>query len=185
MNMDFAVTSMNVWKEVRASLQHELSQGEVLLLINNAEFVDLLDVLNLIEAKRMLYVSMTKTAASVVAGLKKSKAQPLFIDCVSPSIFAKQAPMDCRYARMPQDFDHLYELMAGLVQEVLPHIVVVDSISQLIDFSVQQYDRSQLEQFVRQLKRCHRRYGARFILLYDDRVKRKLINLPGLYVDSI
>ena len=180
----FETVAVNYWEEVRSRLDASLNSIDKVALVihNSAEFKDIVDLLKRLNStKKLLYISMTKTFDSIKPHIPNIKCGVFFVDCISGGIFNDKPPKNCAFEPMPNDLTGMNSLINKSVQENNPDFVIVDSLSQFMDFSETTREHQQLGIFTEQLKRS----SQKTIILYDDNISTKLKSLPNLVIDKI
>lgn len=180
----FQTVAVNYWEEVRAKLEESL--GEIhniaLLIHNSAEFADLTDFLKKLNTgRKILYISMTRTFDSIKQHIAQVEAGIFFIDCISGGLFTDQPPKNCLFKPMPNDLNEMIGLIESSMNSSPADYVIIDSLSQFMDFSQTRNDRNSLSNFTEQLKTK----SAKTILLYDDNLAQRLKSLPVLQISKI
>ena len=188
------VVHVNFWKEMRKEIRKTIKDihGLILLTHNSVEFSDIVDFLNKVkkgEELVVLYISLVNSYSKMkkIIEVKPLDSKKLFIvDCVSNFITVNQDTADCVYRKPPQDLDEMKELIMENIQKSHPNIVVLDSLSQFINFSMA--TNVELHNFYAFLKSIRRdAMGITndiFILLYDDKMG-SMKKLPALFTDTI
>lgn len=187
MKVDFQVVAANYWLEVRndlVSILQELKHA-LLLIHNSAEFEDLIPIYNQLPfTHKIVYISLTKTAGSILPFTSKLKPDIFVVDCVSGGLFVSRPPKNCSFEPAPDSLEGLRGLIHKFCDRLVPEFVVVDGFSQYINFS-QDFAPDFLKLFLAQLKSIHEYSKCRIILLYDDFRTEKLLNLPIFDVDVL
>ena len=188
------VVHVNFWKEMRKEIRKTIKDihGLILLTHNSVEFSDIVDFLNKVkkgEELVVLYISLVNSYSKMkkIIEVKPLDSKKLFIvDCVSNFITVNQDTADCVYRKPPHDLDEMKELIMESIQKSHPNIVVLDSLSQFINFSMP--TNVELHNFYTFLKSIRRdAMGITndiFILLYDDKMG-SMKKLPALFTDTI
>ena len=190
-----SVTNINFWKEVQYEMNNILKElkGIVLLAHNSIEFVDIIDLLNKIKTERsttILYISLVRTYDFLKLALDQKPLKNkriFFIDCVSGSAFTEEKAIDdALYYDPPSNLIEMKELVKFGIEKTDPDIVVIDSLTQFMDFSMPtEYNLSDLHKFLRALKSEYLNINQdTFILLYDSGMSF-MQNLPKLSLDQI
>jgi RNase adaptor protein for sRNA GlmZ degradation len=166
--------------------------GVVLLIHNSVEFSDIVDFLNKIrnsEQLHVMYLSLINSYSRINEVLKEHplESKRLFVvDCVSGFVIELKDTHDCVYRKPPINLEELKELLMKNIASQSPDIVVVDSMSQFINFSMPTEDElSKFYLFLQSLKENIMGLSDdSIILLYDDKVGQ-LQSLPTISVDLI
>lgn len=178
----------NYWKEVRKELPGLTRElPNVLLLIHNsAEFEQMVDFINFLpDSSMVLYVSLTKTYESLKPFFGLSKQELFIVDCVSQLLLIKEPGPHCLYARPPGSLPEIIDLVSAACKSVKPHFIIIDSLSQFIDFSSFSDLPSSVFDFYEQLKVLDNKLYTKSILLYDENRFMSLKNVPVYYFDMI
>ncbi|MHC1565118.1 MAG: hypothetical protein ACXQS6_02200 [Candidatus Syntropharchaeales archaeon] len=177
----YEVVAINYWREVRSNFKRTLLDfNDILLLIHDsAAFDDLIRFLNILPYyRRKTYISLTRTFSTIKPSLKKFDTRMYIIDCISKSISDRdfQNGKSWFFEDMSFGFSEISRLIDKYLKKLKPELVVVDSISQLIDFSVTAGDRD-FNNFINHLRKRNSETLCNFVLLYDNQLK-SLRNLP-------
>jgi hypothetical protein len=166
--------------------------GLVLLLHNSINFIDIVNFLNKIRLNKsnlVMYVSFVNSYSRVKELLYDHPLQSkrLFvIDCVSGYLIDIQDSIDCIYRKPPFNLDQLKELLLKNIGERNPNIVVIDSMSQFINFTnPTDEDLEEFYQFLHSLK--ENIWGLKddsVILLYDDNLGHTQ-KIPAISFDYV
>ena len=193
--IDETVININFWKEIQYEMNNVLRdlKGIVLLAHNSIEFVDIIDLLNKIKPEHItnvLYISLVRTYDFLKLALNQKpfdNKRIFFIDCVSGFAFTEEDKIDdAIYHEPPSDLIQMKELVKFGIEKTDPEIVVIDSLTQFMDFSMPtEYNLNDLHNFLQSLKSDFLNINQdTFILLYDSRMSF-MQNLPKLSVDQI
>ena len=167
-------------------------RGIVLLIHNSVELSDIVDFLNQIRKNQqltVLYISLVNSYNKIKETLAKHP-MPLkkihVVDCVSGFLIEVRDTPDCVYRKPPENLEQMKELILKQIGQVNPNIVVVDSLSQFINFSIP--NENELNKFYRFLRSIKENILGlnedSIILLYDDKMG-SLTGLPVMSVDLI
>jgi len=188
------VVQVNYWKKMLKETKEVIGKlhGIVLLIHNSVEFTDIVNFLNKIKEDQqllLLYISFVNSHANIKRILEKHPlvSKKLFVvDCVSGFVLELQDTPECAYRKPPSNLQQLKELLMEYVGKTNPNIVVVDSLSQFINFSTP--TEEELNDFYRFLQSIKESvWGLKddlIILLYDDRIGQ-LQHLPTISIDTI
>ena len=193
--MDEEITSINFWKEIQYDINNTLKdlKGIILLAHNSIEFVDIISLLNKTKTEHftsILYISLVRTYDFLKLALNQKpldNKRIFFIDCVSGFAFPEEDKIDdALYHEPPSDLNQMKELVKFGIDKTGPDIVVIDSLTQFMDFSMPtDYNLNNLHKFLQSLKSDFLNINQdTFILLYDSRMSF-MQNLPKLSVDQI
>jgi hypothetical protein len=186
---------INYWKEIHKEIGTVLKDlsGTVLLTHSSLEFTNFVGILNRIKPERfqnVLYISLIRSYDFMRSALNKTpldNKRIFFIDCVSGFAFPEEENIDdAHYHKPPSDLDQLKELIRFGIDKSDPDIVVIDSLSQFINFS--RPTESEIDDLYKFLHTI--RSGSLnviqgpFILLYDTKLGI-MQNLPKSSTDLI
>ena len=188
------VVQINYWKEVRKEINKTIKElsGLVLLIHNSLEFQDVIDFLNTLrkdEQLTILYVSLINSYKKIkgVLDVKPLQNKRLsVVDCVSGFLIELQDDVNCVYRKPPRNLKGMKELISKNVRLNKPNIVIVDSLTQFINFSnPEDSDLHELYKFLQSLKDEILRITVdTVILLYDDKMG-SLVRLPTMFTNHI
>jgi hypothetical protein len=191
---EFKVVQLNYWKEMRKEINKTFDSlhGLVLLTHNSIEFSDIIDFLNNLrrnQEKTVLYISLINSYSLIKQTLQ---AHPLplkklfVVDCVSGFLIELQDLIQCVYRRPPLDLKEMKNLIMKNIQWSNPNIIVVDSISQFINFTTPTDEELQsLYIFLKSIKEDALGITRdAIILLYDDKMG-SMKKLPTMFTDAI
>ena len=193
--MDEEVISINYWKEIHSDISSILEEisGIILITHNSIEFSDVIDILNITRPRHLitvLYISLTRSYEFMKLALNQKELrekQLYFIDCVSGFAFPKEDNVDdCLYHKPPSNLDEMKEIITFGIQKSNPDIIVIDSLSQFINFSrPTENEVNDLYQFLRTIRGSGLNIVQdTFMLFYDNRMGM-MINLPKMHTDLI
>ncbi len=193
--MDEEVINTNYWKEIHKDISATLKDlsGIVLLTHNSIEFTDIIDILNMTKPQHflsVLYISLIRSYDFMRLALDKKpldSKQIFFIDCVSGFAFSPEENIDdCLYHKPPANLEEMKKIIKYGIEKSNPDIVVIDSLTQFINFSrPTEHEITELYKFLRAI-----RGGTlnviqdTFILLYDNKMGM-MLNLPKMHTDLI
>ena len=188
------IVHVNFWKEMHKEIRKTIKNihGLVLLTHNSVDFSDIVDFLNKIgqeEKLTILYISLVNSYSNMkkILDVKPLDSKKLFVvDCVSNFITEHIDTVDCVYTKPPDNLNDMKELIMENIQKFHPNLVVLDSLSQFINFSMPSNEK--LHNFYRFLKSIRRDAigitNDTFILIYDDKMG-SMKTLPTLFTDTI
>ena len=188
------IIQVNYWKKMLKETNDVIDKlhGVVLLIHNSVEFADIIDFLNKIRPKKnlvVLYISLINSYSYIKEVLRENplKSKQMFvIDCVSGFLVELKDTSDCIYKKSPLNLEELKKLLLRNIAIQNPDIVVIDSMSQFINFSTPtEEELSKFYLFLKSLKEDI--FGLSddaIILLYDDKIGH-LQSLPTISVDLI
>jgi len=166
--------------------------GIVLLIHNSVEFSDIVNFLNKIRSNEqllVLYISFINSYSHIKEILKENPlhSKKLFVvDCVSGFLIEVRDTIECSYRKPPSNLGQLKDLLMNNIGDKNPNIIVVDSMSQFINFSIPTED--ELDEFYKFLHSIKENiWGLKddsIILLYDDKYGQ-LQGLPTISFDMI
>jgi hypothetical protein len=193
--MEELTNKINYWREIDREISDTLDElsGIILLSHNSVEFPDIIDFLNKIRPTQflnILYISLTRSynymkKALEVKPLNQKKVS--FIDCVSGFAFPSEDNIDeCFYHRPPSNLEEIKRIIKFGVDKANPDIVVLDSLSQFINFSKPTDDElNDLYSFLKTIRKdTVNVFQNTFILLYDNKLG-VMQNLPKMFTDMI
>jgi hypothetical protein len=186
------VVQVNYWKEIRKELNEtfEHLHGLVLLTHNSIEFSDLVDFLKNICRKQettVLYISLINSYDRIKQTLQTNPlpTKKLFVvDCVSGFLIEIQDQTQCAYRKPPQNLEEMKNLIMKNIQWSNPNIIVVDSISQFINFTTPtDKELHDLYAFLQSMKADTLGITREVIILvYNDRMG-SMKKLPTMFTD--
>jgi hypothetical protein len=187
--------NINYWKEAHKEI-HEILQefkGIMLLTHNSMEFADIIDFLNKVRPGTLLnilYISLLRSYDYMTVVLLRKKLENkriFFIDCVSGYAFPSEQEIDdCIYHEPPHTLKEMKELIAFGVKKANPEIIVIDPLSQFINFS--QPTESEIKDFynfLQSLKEDTLGIMQNTIILLYDRKMGTMQHLPKISTDLI
>jgi hypothetical protein len=193
--MNESIININYWKEINNEITNTLKDinGVILLSHNSVEFSDIVDFLNKVRPNHfmnVLYISLTRSYNYMKSTLK---LKPLdqkkisFIDCVSGFAFPSEENIDeCFYHKPPSNLEEIKTIIKFGIEKSNPDIIVLDSLSQFINFS--KPTKGELNDLYNFLKTIREEavnlIQSTFVLLYDNKLGI-MQNLPKNYTDII
>ncbi|CAG0957266.1 MAG: hypothetical protein OIN86_12500 [Candidatus Methanoperedens sp.] len=185
--MDLEVLAVNYWKETRKDLKKVLSEPwkTLLLFHNSKEVKEIVDFIKKLSgAKKILYISLTKTDNAIRPYFDDMETSLFIVDCVSGGVFEKKNTRTSFYENPPSTIDEMSRLNDKYITELYPDYIILDSLSQFIDFSTTTPRNTQnLYDFLNTLKNT--RTTCKFILLYMDTSSKSVAFVPSYDVDII
>jgi hypothetical protein len=188
------IVQVNYWKELRKEIKETLGNihGVVLLTHNSVEFSDIVDFLNNTWRGKhltVLYISLINSYSHIKNAIaeKPLESKKLFVvDCVSGFVIEHQDTTDCVYRKPPENLGEMKELIMENISLINPNIIVVDSLSQFINFSMPKDDEIRdLYKFLKSIKEDAMGITRdAIILIYDDKMG-SMKKLPTLFTDLI
>lgn len=191
---DEKIIQVNYWKKLQKDLDEVVGKlhGVVLFIHNSAKFEDITDFFNKIHPDkrlRVLYISLINSNNHIERILKE---KPLInkrlhvVDCVSSFIMDMEDTRFCVYRKPPQNLQALKEMILENIQKTDPNILVVDSLTQFINFSVPtENELVGLYHFLKELRENIIGLGDdSIILIYNDKVGY-MKTLPVMNIDLI
>lgn len=193
--MEKTISNINYWKEIDDEIPDLLKdmKGIVLLTHNSIDFTDVIDLLNKTRPGHLaniLYISLIRSYDYIKVALDQKpldNKRIFFIDCVSGFAFPSEDNVDeCMYHKPPENLEQMKEIIRFGVEKTNPDIIVIDSLSQFINFSKPTNDElDDLYDFFRLLREDTLNIiQDTFILLYDNRMGM-MQNLPKFSTDLI
>ena len=184
---DDAVVAVNYWKESRKELKKLLSEPwKTLLLFHNSQEVkEIADFIKkLSDSKRIVYFSLTRTYNAIIPSFEDIDKSLFIVDCISSGVFEKKNTKTSFFENSPSNFDEIIALNEKYLNELKPDLVILDSLSQFIDFSTPNPKYTpELYKYLNSLKKI--RTPCRFILLYMDSSSKDIVFIPTYDVDLI
>jgi len=192
---DQKIIQGNCWKEIRNEIPAILEDlsGIVLLTHNSLEFTNIIDFLNKIKPghfSNILYISLIRSYNYMQLALEKrplDQKKIFFIDCVSGYAFPPADNIDdCFYHKPPQTLSELKDIVKFGIEKCNPDIVVIDSLTQFINFSKPtESEINRLYEFLHSMRgNVLNIVQDTFILLYDTKMSM-MQNLPRAHTDII
>ena len=187
--------NINYWKEVHKEIDDILKnlRGLILLTHNSIEFTDIVDFLKKVrpgEFLNILYISLTRSYDFMTLVLQRkplSNKRIFFIDCVSGYAFPEEEQKDdCLYHKPPYNLKEMKDLIVFGSEKANPEIVIIDSLSQFINFTKPtEGEINDLYKFLQSLREDALNIVQNtFILLYDNRLGT-MQHLPKISTDLI
>ena len=186
---------INYWRSMHNEIDEVLKnlEGIVLILHSAMEFTQCIDFFNKIKSNHftnILYISLTRSYNYMRHALEQKpldQKQIFFIDCVSGFAFPAEANIDnCLYHKPPRDLLTMKEIIQFGIDKTNPDIVIIDSLSQLINFS--KPTEQELNGFYTFLGNMRQqmlnKVNNTFILLFDTKMGL-LQHLPTQGIDTI
>lgn len=185
----------NYWKEIQDEIPTILEDlsGIVLLTHNSIEFTDITSFLNKIKPDRfsnILYISLIRSYNYMRQALNNNpltQKRIFFIDCVSGFAFPPEDNIDdCLYHIPPQNLKQLKEIIQYGIEKSNSDIIVLDSLSQFINFSKPTEDEiDDLYEFLASLRQSTLNIVQNTIILLYDSKMSVMKNLPKKSTDLI
>jgi hypothetical protein len=192
---DQEVIQGNYWKEIQNEMPAILEdlRGIVLLTHNSLEFTNIIDFLNKVKPghfSNVLYISLIRSYNYMQLALERKPLEQkkiFFIDCVSGYAFPPDDGVDdCFYHKPPQNLNELKNIVKFGVEKCNPDVIVIDSLTQFINFSRPTEDEiSSLYEFLHSMRgNVLNIVQDTFILLYDTKMSI-MQGLPRAHTDLI
>ena len=191
---ELMIVQVNYWKEIRKEINRtfESLHGLVLLTHNSIEFSDIIDFLNDLRRNQettVLYISLISSYNHIkqILQIHPLPSKKLFVvDCVSGFLLELQDSVQCVYRKPPSNLDEMKNLIMKNIQWSNPNIIVVDSISQFINFTTPTDEElHNLCTFLKSIKEDALGITRDvIILLYDDKIGL-MKKLPTMFTDVI
>ena len=191
---ELMIVQVNYWKEIRKEINRtfESLHGLVLLTHNSIEFSDIIDFLNDLRRNQettVLYISLISSYNHIkqILQIHPLPSKKLFVvDCVSGFLLELQDSDQCVYRKPPSNLDEMKNLIMKNIQWSNPNIIVVDSISQFINFTTPTDEElHNLIIFLKSIKEDALGITRDvIILLYDDKIGL-MKKLPTMFTDVI
>ena len=187
--------NINYWKEIHKEISEILKNlsGIVIIAHNSIEFPEVIDLINKIKKDKtlnVLYISLIRSYDFMRLALENKpfqKKNVTFIDCVSGYAFSDEENLDnCYYSKPPQNLDQMKEIINFGVKKCNPDIVIIDSMSQFINFlGPTEHEINEFYKFLHSLRtRSLNIIQDTFILFYDTKVG-VMQNLPKFSINTI
>jgi len=188
------IVQVNYWKRMLKDKKDtfEKLHGIVILIHNSVEFSDIVNFINEIRPEQelsLLYISLINSFERIKSIIEKHslESKKLFVvDCVSMFSMDVKDTVDCIFTKPPKNLEQLKEMLLINISNKNPNIVIIDSISQFINFSVPTED--ELKEFYKFLNSVKENISGlkedSIIFLYDDKYG-ELRDLPSISVDLI
>ena len=108
------------------------------------------------------------------------------VDCVSGFVIELKDTIDCIYRKPPHNLEEMKDLIIKNIHITNPNIIVVDSLSQFINFSTPKDNEiRELYKFLKSIREdAIGITNDTIILLYDDKMG-SMKKLPTLFTDLI
>jgi len=189
---ELMIVQVNYWKEIRKEINRtfESLHGLVLLTHNSIEFSDIIDFLNDLRRNQettVLYISLISSYDHIkqILQIHPLPSKKIFVvDCVSGFLLELQDSVQCVYRKPPSNLDEMKNLIMKNIQWSNPNIIVVDSISQFINFTTPTDEElHNLCTFLKSIKEDALGITRDvIILLYDDKIGL-MKKLPTMFTD--
>jgi hypothetical protein len=186
---------INYWRSIHNEVDEELKnlEGITLVLHNSMEFTQCIDFFNKIKSNHftnVLYISLTRSYDYMRHALEQNpldQKQIFVIDCVSGFAFPAEENIDnCLYHKPPRDLQTMKDIIHFGIDKTNPDIIIIDSLSQLINFS--KPTEQELNGFYTFLGHMRHQMlnivNNTFILLFDTKMGA-LHHLPTQGIDTI
>ena len=189
------VVQINYWKRMFKEINEVIGKlhGIVLLLHNSVELSDIINFLNetgVNKQLRVIYITFINSYDRIKETLKEHplESKKLYvIDCVTPLLadFREDTP-GCEYKKPPDNLEQLKNMLMEKIEEKNPNIVVIDSMSQFINFSTPiEEELEDFYKFLNSIKQNVRQLSDDSIILrYDDKLG-PLQKLPTISIDLV
>jgi hypothetical protein len=184
---------INYWRSMNHEVDEMLKdlEGIVLVLHNSMEFTQCIDFFNKIKSNHftnLLYISLTRSYDYIRRTLEQKpldQKRIFIIDCVSGFAFPTEDHIDnCLYHKPPQSLSQMKEIIKFGIEKCNPDIIVLDSLSQLVNFThstgKELHDLSLFLQILRSDTLNIRQ--KTFLLFYDTKLSTPRI-LPDMAID--
>jgi len=186
---------INYWRSIHNEVDEVLKnlQGIVLVLHNSMEFTKCIDFFNKIKSNHstnVLYISLTRSYDYMrhALELKPFDRKLIYvIDCVSGFAFPTEDHIEnCLYHKPPQDLIQIKEILKFGIEKCNPDIIIIDSLSQLINFSKPtEQELNEFYSFLHDLRQQMLNIiNNTFILMFDTKMG-VIHHLPTQGVDTI
>jgi len=188
-------SKLNYWREIEKNITEELKnlKGITLIVHNSVEFTDIIEFLQNYrpgEFLAVLYISLVRSYDYMKNALELKTLDDkrmIFIDCVSGYAFPVDDKVNSAfYHKPPQTLEELKEIIQFGIEKINPELVILDSLSQFINFSHSTEEEfSELCNFLNTLKQNQINTNQKvFMLLYDNKLGI-MESLPKNQIDNI
>jgi len=186
---------INYWRSIQNEVDAVLEnlQGIILVLHDSMEFIQCIDFFQKIQSNHftnVLYISLTRSYDYMrhALELKPVGMKHLYIiDCVSGFTFPTEDHIDnCLYHKPPQDLVQMKEILKFGIEKCNPDIIVIDSLSQFVNFS-QSSDKElrDLSFFLQTLRNDALNIRQKTVLLFYDTKLGSPRILPDMAIDMM
>ncbi len=191
---DQKIVQVNYWKKLTKDLDEVVGKlhGVVLFIHNSVKFKDLLDFFNKVQPDKrltILYISLINSYSRIERNLEDKPLRNKrlhVVDCVSNFIMDMEDTRFCVYRKPPQNLKELKDMILTNIEKVGPNILVVDSLTQFINFSVPTEDElSELYHFLKELRESIIGLGDDSIILIYNNKAGYMKKLPVMNIDLI
>jgi hypothetical protein len=186
---------INYWRSMNTEVDDSLKnlEGIVLVYHNSMEFTQYIDFFNKIKSNHftdLLYISLTRSYDYIRHTLEQkplNQKRIYIIDCVSGFAFPTEDQIDnCLYHKPPQNLFHMKEIIKFGIEKCNPDIIVLDSLSQLVNFTHStEKEVHDLSLFLQKLRSdTFNIHQKTFLLFYDTKLSTTRI-LPDMTIDIL
>jgi hypothetical protein len=186
---------INYWCSIQKEVDELLErlQGIILVLHNSMEFTQFIDFFQKIQSNHLtnvLYISLTRSHDYIrhALELKPFDRKLIYIiDCVSGFAFPTEDHIDnLLYHKPPQDLSQMKEIIQFGIEKCNPDIIVLDSLSQFVNFS-QSSDKElcDLSLFLQTLRNDTFNIRQKTVLLFYDTKLDSPRSLPDMAIDMM
>jgi len=186
---------INYWRSMNHEVDEMLKdlEGIVLVLHNSMEFTQCIDFFNKIKSNHfnnLLYISLTRSYDYMRHTLEQKpldQKRIFIIDCVSGFAFPTEDHIDnCLYHKPPQNLSQMKEIIKFGIEKCNPDIIMLDSLSQLVNFThPTDKELHDLSFFLQTLRSDTLNIRQKtFLLFYDTKLTTPRI-LPDMAIDII
>jgi len=189
------IININYWKEIHKEISEILKNlhGIVIVTHNSIEFSEIIGLLNKTKPDHfhnVLYISLIRSydfMRLALEGKPLEQKKITFIDCVSGYAFPSEDNIDdCLYHEPPHNLEQMKQIIKFGIEKCNPEIVVIDSLSQFINFSrPTEHEISDLYQFLHTLKSSTLNIIQDTFMLFYDTKLGIMQNLPKFSTDLI
>jgi hypothetical protein len=184
---------INYWRSMNHEVDEMLKdlEGIVLVLHNSMEFTQCIDFFNKIKSNHftnLLYISLTRSYDYIRRTLEQKpldQKRIFIIDYVSGFAFPTEDHIDnCLYHKPPQNLSQMKEIIKFGIEKCNPDIIVLDSLSQLVNFTHStDKELHDLSLFLQTLRNDTLNIRQKtFLLFYDTKLSTPRI-LPDMAID--
>jgi hypothetical protein len=186
---------INYWRSIQNEVDEVLEnlQGIILVLHNSIEFTQFIDFFQKIQSKHftnVLYVSLTRSHDYMQHALELNpldRKLVYIIDCVSGFAFPTEDHIDnLLYHKPPQNLTQMKEILKYGIEKCNPDIIVLDSLSQFVNFA-QSSDQEvrDLSVFLQSLRNDAVNIRQKTVLLFYDTKLGSPRILPDMAIDMM
>jgi len=192
---DGEVLNINYWKIVNNEISNvfEKIHGLVLITHNSMDFTDMLKVIKKInpdENLKIFYISLTRSydfMSMVLQSFEMENKEFFFFDCVSNYAFQlNEDKDDVQFLKPPLNLNEIKNLIREGIKICNPDMVIIDSISQFINFTDPNYhDVGELFRFLHHIRTRSLNAVQKTYILFCSKKPGVMQHLPFLTANLI